>query len=240
MKEIRAVIFDLYGTLIHIHTDEWDLERLWKPLSLFYRYQGAQFTPEGLKQRYQALVQQEEQAARQRSGNTDVEINVERVFAAIYAEGGVLAPSQLISATGQMFRACSTRVAELYPGALELLATLRRQGKKVYLLSNAQRVFTEYEMKMLGLYDAFDAIRISSDWDIKKPAHAYFRCLLDELPFTPQQILMVGNSPQDDIVPAAELGLHTCFLNTDHISPPRCDLVCDGADYNTLLHFINA
>ena len=33
METIRAVVFDLYGTLIRIQTDEDDLERVWKPLT---------------------------------------------------------------------------------------------------------------------------------------------------------------------------------------------------------------
>ena len=36
MKMIEAAFFDLYGTLIRIHTDEENLGRVWKPLSYLY------------------------------------------------------------------------------------------------------------------------------------------------------------------------------------------------------------
>ena len=82
-----------------------------------------------------------------------------------------LEPSQeLIQAAGRMFRACSTDYAELYPGATQLLDDLRQAGIKVYLLSNAQRVFTQPEMRMLDLPRRFDAALLSSDWGIRKPS----------------------------------------------------------------------
>jgi len=42
-----------------------------------------------------------------------------------------------------------------------LLGQLHNAGRKIYLLSNAQRVFTEPEMKMLGIYNSFDGILYS-------------------------------------------------------------------------------
>ena len=41
-------IFDLYGTLVDIHTDEEKTE-LWEKLAQFYGYYGAVYTAEELK-----------------------------------------------------------------------------------------------------------------------------------------------------------------------------------------------
>ena len=56
----------------------------------------------------------------------------------------------------------------------------------------------------------------------------------------PRNCLMVGNSPEDDMAPARALGIRTCFLNTDGVTPPPCDLYCDGADYARLLRAVLA
>ena len=180
-------------------------------------------------------MQAEEAAARRRSNRDLVEIRLETVFDSLFRRKGVSPPAALIQTVGQMFRACSTDWAEAYPGAAALLEALRAAGKGVYLLSNAQRVFTQPELEMTGLLDRFDAIRISSDWGVKKPDPAYFRTLLDRLQLPPHQGLMVGNSARDDIAPARALGLRTCYLNTD-AEPvcPACDLALDGADYAAL------
>ena len=37
----KNYIFDLYGTLIDINTDEWSA-KLWKSLQILYAYHGAQ------------------------------------------------------------------------------------------------------------------------------------------------------------------------------------------------------
>lgn len=235
-RDVAAVCFDLYGTLIRIRADEEDLTRLWKPLCYFYAYQGAAFdSPEALRTAYRQAVEAEEAAARRRSNRDLVEIRLETVFDSLFRRKGVSPPAALIQTVGQMFRACSTDWAEAYPGAAALLEDLRAAGKGVYLLSNAQRVFTQPELEMTGLLDRFDAIRISSDWGVKKPDPAYFRTLLDRLQLPPHQVLMVGNSARDDIAPARALGLRTCYLNTD-AEPvrPACDLALEGADYAAL------
>lgn len=233
MKEIKAVIFDLYGTLISIHTDEDSVARLWKPLSFFYAFHGAHYAPKELKAAYRFAVAEEE--ARLSAGGKIAEIRIETVFARLYRDKGIEPTEALVRDTASMFRACSMRRIELYPGAKELLEELRAAGKRVCLLSNAQRAFTQAEIELFGLGKCFDELLLSSDWEVKKPDQAYFACLLSRLPFSADEIAMVGNSAIDDIRPALALGLHACFLNTDgDPSRPDCDLVCDGADYAAL------
>ena len=49
-------IFDLYGTLIDINTDEWN-DDLWKKIAIFYAYKGAHYTYDELNEEYDRLVQ---------------------------------------------------------------------------------------------------------------------------------------------------------------------------------------
>lgn len=60
-------IFDLYGTLVDIHTDEEKTE-LWEKLAQFYGYYGAVYTAEELKNAYACLTGQKEDALRQEMG----------------------------------------------------------------------------------------------------------------------------------------------------------------------------
>ena len=53
-------IFDLYGTLVDIHTDEEKTE-LWEKLAQFYGYYGAVYTAEELKNAYACLTGQKEE-----------------------------------------------------------------------------------------------------------------------------------------------------------------------------------
>lgn len=52
-------VFDLYGTLVDIHTEENDA-KVWEKLSLFYGFHGALYDPQELQESYLALIQSKE------------------------------------------------------------------------------------------------------------------------------------------------------------------------------------
>jgi len=56
-----ACVFDLYGTLVQIHTDE-GAPHVWQAMARHYCAQGVQWTGEQLKARYFALIAQMEAA----------------------------------------------------------------------------------------------------------------------------------------------------------------------------------
>ena len=53
----ETCIFDLYGTLVDIHTDE-KKEELWEKLALFYAFYGAFYTPGELREAYGRLTEE--------------------------------------------------------------------------------------------------------------------------------------------------------------------------------------
>ena len=61
----KNYIFDLYGTLIDINTDEWSA-KLWKSLQILYAYHGAEYTPQEIKREYGRLVDKEKASVRRR------------------------------------------------------------------------------------------------------------------------------------------------------------------------------
>ncbi len=217
-------VFDLYGTLVDIHTDE-NSPELWEKMALLYGYYGASYSPEALKTRYETLVCQKERAMMQSWEETaryaheaSPEIQLEAVFAALFQEKNVAAAPELAVHAGQFFRILSTKKLLVYPGTQELLRQLRREGKRVYLLSNAQRIFTEYEMRFLGLTDLFDDILISSDHGVKKPDIRFFEILMKRHDLDPGRTLFVGNDSRTDIGGAKSVGMRTYYVQSA-ISP---------------------
>ena len=80
----RNFIFDLYGTLVDIHTNEYK-PSLWKKMALFYSFQGAAYTGKELRCRYRQL----ETAARKApSPYAYPEICAADIFRILYAEKG--------------------------------------------------------------------------------------------------------------------------------------------------------
>ena len=143
------------------------------------------------------------------------------------------ADRELAVRTGEYFRRCSTKFMRLYDGAEALLAALRENGQGVWLLSNAQRIFTMYELRTLGLEPYFDGVYLSSDHGVKKPDPRFFRRLLEEQGIPPESAVMIGNDGECDIRGAQAVGLATVYIRSD-ISPdeplPKADYVLERMD----------
>lgn len=216
-------IFDLYGTLVDIRTDE-GKEELWEKLSLFYGYYDAHYTAAELQKRYGELVSGKEEVLRKELDKKDdvheshPEIQIEYVFQKLFEEKGVEADMSLAIHAGQFFRILSTEYVRLYEGTKEMLAKIKAAGKKIYLLSNAQRIFTEYEMHTLGIAEYFDDIFISSECGVKKPDSRFFHMLLEKHKIDVTKSIMIGNDGKSDIGGAKSVGLATFYIHSN-ISP---------------------
>ena len=143
----QTYIFDLYGTLVDIHTDETKIE-VWEKMALFYGYYGAFYTAEELRQTYRELTQEaEKEALRHDSHESFPELQIEDVFLELFRRKGADVLKETAVYAGQFFRVLTTEYIRLYDGTRELLEALKASGGSLYLLSNAQRIFTAYEMK---------------------------------------------------------------------------------------------
>ncbi len=255
MKLYQDYIFDLYGTLVDIRTDE-EQPMLWNKMCLLYGGYGAVYLPEELHMLYKRLVTEKEEHAKEANKEEHTravstkeehtkavstkeehikekstenqggsqkcpayrklyahesypEIPLEDVFREIYLARGIEPSDELVTHTGQMFRALSTRHIRLYAGAKELLCQLREEGRGV---------FTERELRFLQIEDCFDGILISSDYGVKKPDERFFRILLEKYRIMPECALMIGNDLDSDIAGAKTVGMDTFYIHSG-ISP---------------------
>ena len=211
----KNYIFDLYGTLADINTDEEDI-KVWEKLSLFYSYHGALYSPEELKKSYEELVKKKETAGY--GYEAYPEIQIEKVFHKLYDIKDIDADETLVLHTGQFFRILTTEYICLYDGVKEILEELKNSGRKIYLLSNAQRIFTEYELNMLDVIKYFDGIMISSDYGVKKPDRRFFELLLNKYNLHAAESIMIGNDLMTDIYGGNMAGIDTCYIHSN-ISP---------------------
>lgn len=209
----RNYVFDFYGTLADIRTDEED-PRLWKKMSEIYGALGAGYGARELQSAFRRLEREE----RDRLGTEEAEPDLTKVFALLYHEKNVLCDMPQATMTAITFRALSRKLLRVYDGVEELLGELRSRGKRVYLLSNAQKDFTRPEIGMLGLTRYFDGIVLSSEQGCKKPSPAFFRGLLEQYGLEPSESIMIGNDEAADIAGARSVGMDTLYIHTD-ISP---------------------
>ena len=205
------LIFDLYGTLVDIHTEEDDT--VWEKTALYFGFYGARYTPDGLRAAFQAKLRDREARAGQ-SYECFPDIPFEEVMADLFGDKGVENAAALGINAAQLFRIASIEYLRLYPGTLDALASLRAKGYRLWLLSNAQNIFTAYELRHLGLGEQLDGIYISSNYRCRKPDVRFFRALLEGEGLDPDKCLMIGNDRMTDIAGARNAGLATLYMHT--------------------------
>lgn len=214
----KNYLFDLYGTLIDINTDEWQKE-LWQKLAILYMYKGANYSAEEIAADYGKFVAGEKAAVRKRHPEySEIDIKIEKVFRKLFTQKGVKVTKREIAEICTAFRCYSTVYIKLYDGVIDLLETLKSKGKRIYLLSNAQRGFTENELNMFGLTKYFDGIVISSDEECSKPDIHYYNIIIDRYNLDRSQTIMVGNDYISDIKGAKNAGLKSLYIHQS-ISP---------------------
>jgi len=239
--QYKNYIFDLYGTLVDIHTDE-QKASVWKKIAVYFSAQGAAYTGKELKERYIALICEEEKRLFRKLKKKypditikEVEINLDRVFVKLYKEKGVKANRQLVKDTMLAFRAITMEKLRLFPGAKELLQGLKAEGKQVFLLSNAQTSFTLPEMKALGMDTLFDDIFFSSDLEVKKPSGYFYDALFAKYGLKKSESVMVGNDRFADVQGALDYGIEAIYLHTEQSTPFDGELPKGSVKVNMLV-----
>ncbi|MCM1192033.1 MAG: HAD family hydrolase [Butyrivibrio sp.] len=219
-------IFDLYGTLADIRTNE-SKASLWKYMAQYMTFQGAPYSAPELRRRYRSLIDALRLEQWEKSSKTfpevtpeEIEVNLSHVFSRLYSEKGITPSPRMIADWALMYRTVSLDYVRLYDGAEALLRKLRRLGKKVWLLSNAQRLFTEPELRSLRIYDLFDDVLISSDIGFMKPSGQFYAALLSRHRLDPKTSVMIGNDWQADAWGAYNNGLACMYIHTAQSPEP--------------------
>ena len=236
------LIFDLYGTLVDIHTEE--DKTVWEKTALFFGYYGAHYTGAELKEAFEDQILARKAQAGQ-SYECFPDIPFQDVMADLLRCKGITEHADALGVqAAQLFRICSTEYVKLYPHVLESLQTLREKGYRLWLLSNAQEVFTLFELRHLELLDAFDGIYISSTFGYRKPDVRFFQALLRERNLDANKCLMIGNDRETDIAGAKAAGLHTFYMHTlltpDHQAPadPNNPMEFEGDDWKKITQIL--
>jgi len=190
VKNYRAILWDVYGTLLAAQRGDLD----------------------SLVRRERELIPAFAQTIRRFQLATDAE-SLRREFLAAVAERPAIRIEEVWQ---QLAPTAPPRDIALYferhanpkrpmPGALETLRAVKQRGLRQGIISNAQ-FYTRIELdEMLGI-GFFDPalIFLSCDLGVAKPDPALFRRAAAII--APAECLVVGDSTENDIAPAREVG----------------------------------
>lgn len=198
MPRIRAVVFDCYGTLVDILTDE-GKDEIFAHLSLYLRYYGAKINTATLKSLFQAEKEHYLNTREERYP----EFDMAAVFQTILQMQDLNNPF-LVESCCKLFRLVSRERFQLYPDSLTALKELKSRGFQLAMLSNAQKVFFYEEIDMLGLRQFFSYFVVSSYWGFRKPDPRIFSLACSLCNVSPEEAVYVGDDADVDVKGARE------------------------------------
>lgn len=208
----KNYVFDVYGTLIDIHTNEYELAT-WQKLADTLRFYGVNYSAQELEETYFASCDLQIQQGK--ANFQYPEVDVVEIFCQIFANKGKKAGKSLATHLAQEFRAFSTQYIRLYDGVIDTLTKLKKAGKKLYVLSNAQSCFTKTELGRLGLRKYFSGIIYSSDYKCAKPDAKLFDALVKKYNLDKKETIYIGNDGFTDVVGARNAKIDCLWIKTN-------------------------
>ncbi len=207
LEGIKGIIFDCYNTLIDIRTDEDSIET-YKSVSSWLIYHGVKIDPNELMSGYKSMVKEELESRWEKYPD----IKIELIFGKICKQHALweIDESGLGAETARAFRAASLRRFGSFHQSVRLLKEL--EGIPMGIVSNAQKVFSELELKYLDLSKHFQFIIFSSEFGHKKPDPRIFIEGASKLGAKPEEILSIGDNMENDITPSAKLGMKAMHI----------------------------
>jgi len=122
----------------------------------------------------------------------------------------------------------AAKITNLIPGAKELLHILKSQKYKLGLFTLENRITTDFLLERFSIKSFFDSIVTRDDVDQLKPNPAHLSMVLKQLNISPNEIIVIGDSPIDFECAKKFNAITIALLNERHT---EADLSKAGADY---------
>lgn len=188
-KQIQAVIFDMYETLV---------TQFSSPL-----YYGTQIAldlclfPEELLPGWRATEQD------RATGNLTFEAVIERLM----KEHGIYSAEKYRQVVEKRIAIQADCFTHLHPQILPMLSELKANGIKIGLITNC---FSEEAMliRESELFPYFDAPCLSYELGVRKPNPAIFHVCMETLGLPAENCLYVGDGGSQELETARDLGMH--------------------------------
>lgn len=213
LKDYDHFIFDLYGTLIDIRSDE-RADSTWERFCVFLDELGIKH-PDKAEFR-DDFFELDRKYRERRTDCVYPEIDILEVYDELFERygNGSVSDIPLIS---YKFREISREYMRLMPGVDVFIDVLKNAGKKIYILSNAQASYTLPEIQHFELDRLFDDYRMSSDYGIMKPERAFFDMIVKENGMQKERTVMFGDSFENDCMGAKNAGMDYFHVSNKEI-----------------------
>lgn len=227
--EVKAVVFDLFDTLV-----KWEPERLpllhWRERSThstlpwilpsLEERMGARFELERFLTVYHDVID-EINAEREREG---IEITCQQRFARTLERLGYADPAERDLLAFHVTRVHMDGVRKVTFAPPERAHAVRRLAPhfRLGLLSNFDDAQCGREVLLdTGVADLFEAVIISAEAGLRKPNPIIYQRILAMLRLEPGAVLFVGDTPREDVLGPRQAAMRVAWVNRRGIPLPE-------------------
>lgn len=202
----RAVLFDLYDTLVRV-----DIATVMRSRARIAEAFGVDVD------RFQALWNQH-LPDRLLGVLGTLEDEIRAIVGQLERDGEsravdvALADDGLVAALAAADRRAWVEAARPYPDAMETLAALRRRGHAIGLVSNCSCQATDV-IRSLGLDDYLDGMALSFELGVAKPDPAIFLAACERIGARPDECVFVADGAGGELEAAAGLGMLAVWID---------------------------
>jgi putative hydrolase of the HAD superfamily len=213
--KIKAILFDVNGTLMDINTNEGN-EEIYRAIAHYLTYQGVDVRRWQVRDEYYRIMD----IQRKGGGEAHPEFDVTGIFdemLSVWLPPGLASKAKRKAMPlflAEMYRGISRNRLTLYPGVRETLDDLKARYP-LAVVSDGQSAWAVPEMRAVGIDGYFDPIVVSGDHGFRKPDERLFRLALARLKARPEECLYVGNDMHRDVYGAGRLGMKTVFFRSN-------------------------
>lgn len=211
---VSGIIFDLSGTLISNHPEaEHEREkRQCKVVAAFAADNLACNMPAALAER---LLSLREEGARLTRRDL-VERRAYDTIIRAFSEFGLQTGAGIVDRAECILFEREHEGRQLYPGAREVLKIIRLNQLRLGLITNwsSHKNVTDITSS-LGIHECFAPLLSSALFGRIKPHPSIFRSVLQAWNLAPSDVVMVGDSLEDDIAGASAVGMRTVLVEIE-------------------------
>lgn len=106
-----------------------------------------------------------------------------------------------------LYKAMELFCIKEYKGMREVLETLKNNGVKLAVISNADPASSENRLRELGFADFFDIVVSPETFGVKKPDPEVYKKTIEILGVEAKDCAMIGDRIDRDVLPPRELGM---------------------------------
>jgi putative hydrolase of the HAD superfamily len=203
-QNIKAVLFDFVGTLVFVKDS---VGSVYSQIASGY---GKFSNAELLDRNFHMLI-------KKKIPPTGGEIEEKKWWKSLVVETFEMSNCNLGDKLNSIFESIfiefsKANVWGIYPDVLPVLNELRKRNIKLGLISNFDSRL-EIILNQIGIIHFFDCLSYSGKVGFSKPDSRIFQYALKELDSLPEETLYVGDSLDNDYVPANDLNINAYLIN---------------------------